>query len=80
VSLVAILALALLLAVVWRLARFAVKLLLLGALIVLIASYRPSATTHHPPTRSVPPGQKQRPPVTPESPGLKHRSPTHGRK
>ncbi len=61
---IAILALALVLAIVWRLARFAAKLVLLGALIVLIAKHSTSATTRHragAPTRSAAPGSPRRP-------------------
>jgi hypothetical protein len=43
---IAILALALCLAGVWRIVRLAIKLLLLAALIALIASQLTSATTH----------------------------------
>lgn len=75
-TLIAILALALLLAAVWRLARLVVKLLLLGALIALIASYGTSATprrTPPQPARSQPPNQPRRPPGATRSPGLRRR-------
>ncbi len=48
-TLIAILALTVSLAAVWRLTRFVVKLLLLGALITLIASYGTSAHRAHAP-------------------------------
>jgi hypothetical protein len=76
-TVIAILVLALVLTVVWRLARLAVKLILLGALIILIAGYATSATTHHAagaPTRSAPPGAQQRPPGAPGSDRPKRRS------
>jgi hypothetical protein len=80
-TLIAILALALLLAVVWRLARLAIKLLLLGALIALIAGHPGGATADHAagaPPRSALPGQRHRPPVPPVRRDLKD-SPAPGK-
>jgi hypothetical protein len=67
-TLIAILALALALAVVWRLTRFIVRLVLLGALIVVIASHLSGDTRHHPTAtwpRSIPLGQRRQPPAPP---------------
>ena len=63
-TLIAILALALALAVMWRLTRFIVRLVLVGALIVVIASHLSGDTPHHAiaaPPRSI--GQRHRPPI-----------------
>jgi hypothetical protein len=76
-TLVAILALVLALALVWRLVRFAVKLLLLGALIALIAGYGTRATTRHAPTapaHAPPTSQQPRPSGAPRAPGRQRRS------
>lgn len=67
-TLIAILALALALAVVWRLTRFIVRLLLLGALTVVIASHLSGDTRHHATAtspRSIPLGQRRQPPAPP---------------
>ena len=67
-TLIAILALTVSLAVVWRLTRFVVKLLMLGALITLIASYGTSAhRAAGARARSAPPAAHQRPPGAPIS-------------
>jgi hypothetical protein len=74
-TLIAILALTVSLAVVWRLTRFAVKLLMLGALITLIASYGTSAhRAAGARARSAPPAAHQRPPGAPVVPRSKGRS------
>jgi hypothetical protein len=61
-TLIAILALALALALVSRLVRFIVRLMLLGALIVVIASHLSGETRHHATAtspRSIPLGQRR---------------------
>jgi hypothetical protein len=76
-SLVAILVLALALAVVWRLVRFTARLLLLGSLIALIASYGTHATSHYAPrapTRTAPARPGHRVSEEPLAPRRRHRS------
>jgi len=65
-TLIAILALALALAVMWRLTRFIVRLVLVGALIVVIASHLSGADPRHAAVtspRSMPRGQRHRLPL-----------------
>jgi len=64
-TLTAILAFALALAVMWRLTRLVVSLVLLGALITVVASHLSGANPHHATVtspRSIPLGQPRQPP------------------